>query len=99
MRFKLICGAAGIVSLLAIRLPAAEDGRVALHSVKEVAAKNPIDQAVGRAITPVENGQFSSVTVWQFKSGIPSHLHREHDEVIYCTEGEGLARWAARRSK
>jgi quercetin dioxygenase-like cupin family protein len=66
--------------------------KVAVHALAEIARKNPIDPAVGRAITTVESGRHSTVTVWQFKTGIAPHYHREHDEVIYCERGEGLAR-------
>lgn len=80
----------GLTSLCAQVSPSS--GRIAVHSVKEIAGRNPIDPATGRAITLVASGKYGTVTVWQFSSGIAPHLHREHDEVIYCTEGEGIAR-------
>jgi quercetin dioxygenase-like cupin family protein len=64
---------------------------VAVHSLLEEAKRNPIDPATGRRITTIESGRFSTVTLWQFKTGITPHVHREHDEVIYCESGEGIA--------
>jgi oxalate decarboxylase/phosphoglucose isomerase-like protein (cupin superfamily) len=82
----------GFLCLAATQAQISLKQTVSVHSIAEVAKKNPIDTASGRAITPVENGKFSSVTVWQFKTGIPAHFHRDHDEVIYCEQGEGIAR-------
>jgi len=80
------------LGMAALRAQEAAPREVKIHSLSKIAKEHPIDPATGRTITLVESGKHATVTVWQFQTGIAPHYHREHDEVIYCESGEGMAR-------
>jgi len=65
---------------------------VTVHRLAEIARAHPIDTATGRNITTIGSGKFTTITVWQVTTGLALHYHREHDEVVYCASGEGVAR-------
>jgi quercetin dioxygenase-like cupin family protein len=59
---------------------------------REVVARTPIDPKTGGALTPVIQGEFATVNVWQLTRKIPAHFHREHEEIVIVQEGEGDVR-------
>lgn len=97
---KAVWIAALVVGCAVGRLSAQEGApKVEVRAIAEIARANRVDPATGRAITTVGSGAHCTVTVWQFTKGIAPHIHREHDEVIYCEQGEGLARIGDRTVK
>ncbi|MCC6445257.1 MAG: cupin domain-containing protein [Armatimonadetes bacterium] len=65
---------------------------ISVHQLANIVKANPIDPATGRNIATVGSGVHTTVTVWQVSTDLALHYHREHDEVVYCQSGEGIAR-------
>lgn len=60
--------------------------------IEETVKANPIDPAKGASVVEVLRGTQASVNVWQITGDMPSHLHREHEEVIIVRSGRARAR-------
>lgn len=60
--------------------------------IEDVERANPIDPAKVASVTEVLRGTQASVNVWQITGDMPSHLHREHEEVIVVRSGRARAR-------
>jgi mannose-6-phosphate isomerase-like protein (cupin superfamily) len=62
----------------------------------EVVKANRIDPERGAVLTEVARGEQASVNVWQMTKGLPLHLHRNHEEVIFVKSGRAEVRLGER---
>jgi quercetin dioxygenase-like cupin family protein len=58
----------------------------------EIVRRNPIDPQTGGALTPIAQGEFATVNVWQLAGRIPAHYHRAHEEIVIVHSGTGEVR-------
>jgi quercetin dioxygenase-like cupin family protein len=58
----------------------------------EVVKAHPIDPERGAVLTEVARGEQASVNIWQMTKGLPLHLHRHHEEVIFVKSGRAEVR-------
>jgi len=78
----------GLAAALLAGVARADDPVVHLD---DALAAHPVDPARGASVAEVLRGTQASVNVWQITGSMPSHLHREHEEVIVVRSGRARA--------
>jgi quercetin dioxygenase-like cupin family protein len=92
MYLVLACGCVAIAAVTAAAPPV----EAPIVRFEEVVKANPIDPERGAVLTEVARGEQASVNVWQMTKGLPLHLHRNHEEVIFVKSGRAEVRLGER---
>ena len=91
MRQRTTFAPIALFALLTTGLAAAPAVAPVVH-FDEVIKVNPIDATRGAVLTEVARGEQASVNIWQMTKGLPLHLHRSHEEVIFVKSGRAEVR-------
>jgi quercetin dioxygenase-like cupin family protein len=89
----LAAAGAGLAAGLALAQAPSAIGRPVAFA--DVVRSHPIDPATGGAMTPIAQGEFATVNVWQLAARIPAHFHRSHEEIVIVQSGTGEVRVGA----